>query len=185
RRRNLIAGERPARTGIEHRRGDRRQIASPLGQRRDRGVLVERIARVVAGVVHEEERARAVDDLRNDERSAERAGETLLQITRLRRRAVERVRCGVERRRVEVLRDVAANLVVVAAAAASGKRAALPEPSAASTSAAGSSASSSTGATGARVDLRKVSAAQKIAEALRKIAGTIRPAEKRLCLRRR
>src|SRR5262249_13810056 len=92
------------------------EIAGALGFGRHRRVGIERVARMVAGVVDEEKCARAVDDLRDDERSAHRGAETLLQIIRLRRRLpVERVRRGVERRRSGALVDGAADRLAGAA----------------------------------------------------------------------
>ncbi len=73
---------------------------------------------MIARVVHEEERARAVDDVGNDERTAEcRAVASLEIIGLLRRLAVQRERRRVERRGVEALIDGAADLVPAAAAA--------------------------------------------------------------------
>src|SRR5258706_15526427 len=119
-----MAGKRTARARLDHGGADRRQVTAAFGRGRHRRVLIEGIARVVARVVEEEKRARAVHDFRNHERPAERTRETLLQIARIGRRPVERVRRRVENRRVEVLRDVAADLILVAASAASGKSAA-------------------------------------------------------------
>ena len=128
--RNLVVGKRLAGRRIDHRPAESRQIAGAFGQRRHVRVGVVRIARVIAGVVHEEERARAVDDVRNHERTAERRAEALLEVVGLHRRlTVERERRRVERRRVDALKRAAANLV--AAPAAPAERAAEPAASAA------------------------------------------------------
>src|SRR5206468_679343 len=76
---------------------------------------VKRIARVVTRVVEKEERARAVQELAGDQRAAKGRAETLLEIVRLRCRSIQRVRRGIQRRRVETLKHGAANLIAAAA----------------------------------------------------------------------
>ena len=63
-------------------------------------IRVERIARVVAGVVEEEEHVRGLfTSLPDDKRAAEGGAEALLEIVRLRCCTIQRIRRGVERRR--------------------------------------------------------------------------------------
>ena len=82
---------------------------------------------MVARVVDEEERARAVDHVRNDQRSAERRAKSLLQVIGLMRRlAVQRERCGIENRCVDALEERAADLIAAAAAAERSAGAAAP-----------------------------------------------------------
>src|SRR6266508_2442115 len=114
-RRNLIVGEGLTADRIEHPT-ECRQIAATLGDRRHGRVRVEGVARMVAGVIQEEERSRHIQQLADDQRTAERRTEPLLQIVRLRCLAIQRVRRRIERRRVEALKHVAANLVAAAAA---------------------------------------------------------------------
>src|SRR5262249_12489634 len=83
------------------------------------------------GVVEEEKRARAVDEFRYDQRTADGRAEALLQIVRLRRRlAVERIRRCVERRGASALVDAAADLIAAATAAEAGAEGAAAESTA-------------------------------------------------------
>ena len=138
---------------------------------------------MIAGVVDEEKRPRAVDEFRDHQRTAKRRTETLLQIVGLDRGlAVQRKRRGVEHRRVEALEHRAADLIAATAAAE------LPaKRSAESAATSGESARPAAAAGGsvlARRTGQRAVAADAVAEALREIATAVGAEEAGVGLRR-
>ena len=125
---------------------ERRQVASTLGERRHSRIRVERTARVVAGVIEKEKCSGVVHELADDEGTSEGCAETLLQIVRIRCGSIQWVRRGIQRRRVEALKDGAANLIAAAASAERSAGASRAEPASAepARAAAGGSATART-----------------------------------------